>query len=61
MVNYREEVLPLLLTLGKPQSTFPVYSTVFHEVSLLILLLVLPLNPLLGLRPIPPRNLLFPR
>ena len=31
-VNLREEVLPLLLDIGTPQSSFPIYSVVFHEV-----------------------------
>ena len=30
--NLREEVLPLLLDIGSPQSSFPIYSVVFHEV-----------------------------
>ena len=28
----RDEVLPLLLDIGSPQSSFPIYSVVFHEV-----------------------------
>ena len=28
----RDEVLPLLLDIGSPKSSFPIYSVVFHEV-----------------------------
>ena len=31
-LNLREEVLPLLLNIGSPKSSFPIYSVVFHEV-----------------------------
>ena len=31
--NLREEVLPVLLDLGTPKSSFPIYSVVFHEVG----------------------------